>query len=250
MQKTLFTILLLFIIISGFAQDNPVIYEDTLAYHALYHVSKSNRNIKEGQYMLLRLQGDSHEAYTIGYYKNNLKDSVWREYDAQQHLLSEGRYKDGKRVGEWLAYDNREKLLSKYDFDHDTLLYFGKTGDEKNRKYPVVNAPGDTLFTVLDNPPFFLEGQSVVYRDLQFNLRIPHLTLISRTDGKSIINVTVDEHGHISNYSIAKLIGYGMEEEVIKNLKLLPADWMPGKLHGKNVTSVIQIPVQVHFLKM
>lgn len=250
MQKTLFTFLLLFITISGFAQKVQTIFQDTLRYREEYEVLKSNPKVKYGRDTLTILLGFSRKVLTTGFYRNNQKDSIWREYDVLHNLLAEGQYKEGKRIGVWTAYDKKQQAISKYDFDHDTLVYFLKNKDDSTHKYQVVNDQGDTILTTLDNPPFYVEGQAVMYRNIEDTFTIPHLALRNRADGTVVINVTIDEHGHIINYSVAKALGYGMEEETIKNIKLLPPDWMPAKLHGKNVTAVIQIPLHLQFRSM
>jgi mRNA-degrading endonuclease RelE of RelBE toxin-antitoxin system len=46
----------------------------------VFHVLKSDKNIKHGKY---KLTDKEYRIICEGFYKNNLKDSIWTDYNAK-----------------------------------------------------------------------------------------------------------------------------------------------------------------------
>ena len=57
-----------------------------------------------------------------------------------------------------------------------------------------------------------------------------------------IVTFTVDKYGKTSNFFAANPIGFGMDEEVIRVLKLIPDFWLPGLLDGEPVDVEVRFP--------
>ena len=240
MKKALLFVYLVSFYLAGYAQATKMMTRDTLSLREKYEVLKSNHRIKQGRYTLIAYY--SGKILTTGFYNNNKKDSVWREFDNKDHVIVEGHYKDGKKIGEWNYYGNNWVLTDTYDFDRHRLIYHKSTNADSTRMYQVINGT-DTIGTVMDRPPVFLGGESIMYRTLMFNLRFPAEARAKRVSGRVLVAFTVDGQGHTRDYKVLQHLGYGCDEEALRVIKLIPDDWVPGVLNGKNVPVIIRIPV-------
>jgi len=245
MKKSLFTIILFFLVHICFAQETQTVVRDSSNYREVFEVLKSDKNIKQGQYLVTAMNGS--RTVTTGFYKNNRKDSIWREYDSRKNVIAEGRYKQGKRVGEWAAYGNKQQLLSKYDFDKDRLMFFADSADAKTKKYKTINSPGDTVFTTMDRPPLYITGKSTVARYLTYNIKYPVSARREHATGTVVITFTIDEYGHAKDHIITKSVSHDCDVEALRAVKALPDDWLPGKLNGKKVAALIEMPIVFYF---
>src|SRR5688572_26224979 len=114
-----------------------------------YFALITDKKIKHGKYKRI----DTYSKFVLeeGYYKQNLKDSLWVEYlQGTPHKLKEGyyfkgkktgvwrecvftgsaiylkekgAYKDDVRVGPWPLYNEKGETIEVYDFSRDSLLY-------------------------------------------------------------------------------------------------------------------------------
>ena len=182
-----------------------------------FFVLKSDKNIKDGPYAAYSRYGG--KLLYEGFYKNNVRDSIWSSY----------------------GYEG--ELEVKYDYTHKKLLaYFPSKYIADIKTYNVING-ADTLNSALDQPPIFVDGDSTLGQLYINNLRYPAEARINNVQGKVLIAITVDSSGHIANYRIKKFIGGGCAEEGLRVVKLIRGDWLPGILNGKPVTSEYILPI-------
>jgi len=230
-----------------FAQATTKVTKDSLVYREKYSVLKSNPKIKEGEYALTLAA--STKILTTGFYKNNKKDGLWHDYDFKDFVVSEGRYEDGKKVGEWKYFGEMWKLTNSYDFTTHQLTFHDPTKQDSINVYKVVRGPHDTISTKLDYGPIYLSGEYVMYRPLLYEVVAPPQAVKNHVADRVFVSFTVDENGHARDYHADNHVGYGCEEEAIRLVKLIPNDWVPGRLKGKNVAVVLRIPVGFNFRK-
>src|ERR1700761_6587164 len=93
----------------------------------VFYVLKSDKNIKEGAYYRYTLYGNN--MVCEGFYKNNLKDSLWKYYSFtfKNRLSAIGNYKNDQRVGVWNFYNYMGDLKLQYDYT-DKKVVFIKAG--------------------------------------------------------------------------------------------------------------------------
>lgn len=240
MKKLIAPLSLLLIVNLCFGQATTKITKDSLAFREKYEVLKSNPNIKQGKYTLLVIS--SGKILTTGSYKNNLKDGKWHEYNSQGYTAVEGTYKNGKKVGEWGYYGKMWELLNKYNFDTHTLIYHKGVKADSTTYYKVIRGK-DTIDAIMDRPPIYLSGNEIMLRNLMYNVQYPPQALAAKAYGKVVIAFTIDEQGHTRDYKVVQKLGYGLDEEALKQVSSIPEDWVPGILDGKAVPVVVQLPV-------
>jgi len=240
MKKPITTFCLALLGLSGFAQATRTAVKDTLNTQEKYTVLKSDPRIRQGKYTLY--DRPTGKILTTGFYTNNKKNGIWRDYNYKDRVIAEGEYKDGQKVGEWKYYDDLWRLSDKYDFSRNALTYHRATHADSIRIYQVPRGK-DTLSVRLDRPPIYLGGDALMYRNLQYNLPYPADAQRRKISAKVIISFTVDENGNTRDYQIYQGASYDLNLAAMKAIKLIPNAWVPGMLHGKNVPVVLHLPV-------
>lgn len=200
-----------------------------------FSVLKSDKKIKQGVYKAATPFNDA--PFCEGYYKNNLKDSLWVYLGYGRKILASGYYKGDKRVGNWKTYNFDGSLKLKYDFTNNKLIYLSPTEKDSTRLYNTTT-PGGIKRMKLDRPPLFLNGGAVLARAINY----PKKARESMVQGTVIIGITIDENGVTTNYRVKQSLGSGCDEEAMRAAKLSYGNWLPGVLDGKAVKVEYEMP--------
>jgi protein TonB len=104
------------------------------------------------------------------------------------------------------------------------------TEDEKVRPFGEVE--------ILPQPDGGMAGWA---KFLQKNLRYPALARESNISGKVFVSFIVEKDGQLTDIKIVRGLGYGLDEETIRVLKLAKA-WKPGIQNGRPVRVAYSIP--------
>ncbi len=147
-------------------------------------------------------------------------------------------------TGVWGFYDYNGELEQSYDFTSNTLIFQKPDIAMDTIKYKEL-IEQDTIDTKHDKPALLKGVKSGLYYFLARIYRYPDDAKRNRIQGKAIISVTVDQDGNPVSYKIKNRIGGGIDEEVIRVVKLAPYGWMPGILNGKKVISESILPITV-----
>jgi TonB family protein len=224
-----------------FAQTTRRTNED-LNTKEVFYVLKSDKNIKEGTYF--RYTNFGNKLVCEGFYKNNLKDSLWKYYSfrVENKLSASGSYKSDKRVGLWNFYTYTGDLRLQYDYTDKKVLFVKGSSRDSSAKFNVISG-ADTVKTLLERPPIFLESDEGFGRPLFTGLRYPLDAKNANIQGKVLIAFTIDQNGNVSNYRVKKELGYGCDEEALNAVKRLTAEWLPGMLNGNPVVVEYEIPI-------
>jgi protein TonB len=98
----------------------------------------------------------------------------------------------------------------------------------------------ETIATV-EVMPQFPGGETAWSKFLQKNLRYPQEAIDAGVSGKVFISFVVEKDGHLSNITVMRGVGYGLEQEAIRVLKLVPP-WKPGIQNGQPVRVQYNMP--------
>jgi protein TonB len=88
---------------------------------------------------------------------------------------------------------------------------------------PASSAP----FVAVEKMPEFTGGQAALLRYLQKHLRYPGSALAAGVGGRVFMSFVVGADGSISEVTILKGLGYGLDEEAQRVVRQMPA-WVPG----------------------
>lgn len=269
MQKSYRHIFLLFLIPAlGFSQELKVVKEHPYENVYLeYHVQAQHPKIREGLYQ--KFITSSLRLVERGYYKNNLKDSLWVHlnilgdttesgnyskglkngywkkwiFPSGNAVIScEGNYKDDKHVGVWTFSKPDGSLDHKYDYSTSQVVEYGKSNDAST----IIDGK-DTITAIIDKPAIHIGGMDTLYEILARNIRMP---IQVRWDRKAnfhyrvFVSFVVDENGRLKNYAIARGDNKACNEEAIRAVKLWDdGNWVHGYYNGHAVKVMQMVPV-------
>ncbi|WP_165852060.1 energy transducer TonB [Mucilaginibacter terrenus] len=234
-MKSVTSIILLFISPIVFAQTKRVTRE-TPQGTVKYFVLKSDKKIKTGSYEIYAENGPS--VTVRGFYKDDLKDSLW-QFFAQQKLVAEEHYKNGNKCDIWTGYNRGFERL-KYDpVKNDLSLYIPAKMDSMFNITPLGMPPG----AVLERHPIYLGGNYTIAYLLASNIRYPATARTQNKQGELTLTLSIDEEGNMANCFIKDKLGYGLDNEVLRVAQMLPGSWVPAMAGGKKVAAQIDIPI-------
>jgi TonB family protein len=93
-----------------------------------------------------------------------------------------------------------------------------------------VNKP----MTVADEQPTFPGGATAYRNFLQQNVHYPDAAKAKEVSGDVFVSFIVDEAGRLLDVEVIKGIGYGLDEEALRLVRLMPW-WTPARSNGKPI---------------
>lgn len=91
--------------------------------------------------------------------------------------------------------------------------------------------------------PEFPGGQNALYNYVNNNIEYPEKAIDDNTTGTVRVSFVVDENGKVTRPQIVgNKLGNGLDEQALKAVTNMPA-WKPGKVHGKNVKTRLELPI-------
>jgi protein TonB len=90
----------------------------------------------------------------------------------------------------------------------------------------------------------FPGGKTEMYKFLLKNLIYPEKALKANVLGRVFLQLKIDSAGSIVNVKVLKGPGFGLEEECIRVVKLMPA-WQPARISGKSTSSIYNLPINI-----
>jgi periplasmic protein TonB len=97
-----------------------------------------------------------------------------------------------------------------------------------------------TLATI-EVMPQFPGGEAAWQKFLQKHLHYPPQAIDAGIGGKVLISFIVERDGHLSDIAIVRGVGYGLDEEAQRVMKIAPA-WSPGIQNGQKVRVRYMMP--------
>jgi protein TonB len=112
--------------------------------------------------------------------------------------------------------------------DPNAVATTGPTGPTSGPADATETTPATTEpFIAVEKMPEFAGGQAALLRYLQKHLRYPSSALAAGVGGRVFMSFVVGADGSISDVTILKGLGYGLDEEAQHVVRQMPA-WVPG----------------------
>jgi periplasmic protein TonB len=108
-----------------------------------------------------------------------------------------------------------------------------------------INSNSVEIIEKPDQVAEFQGGMGALGKFLQKNLKYPEKAFRANVSGKVYVEFMVESDGTLTNFNNLKSVGFGIDEEAIRVLKLSPK-WIPAKHKGRNVRSRFTIPMSMH----
>lgn len=197
-----------------------------------FYVLNSNALVKHGQYKKI-----SYYDYLIaeGYFKNDMKDSLWVYYGYRNAISSFGHYSLDKKVGEWTYNNFKEEVLFKMNFDNDSMLYYNWSIATEKEINIFVN--DNWLLKKITSPAIAFDNENNVVTTIA---DYPQLAIDQDIQGEVIIEIIVDENGKALEYSVFKSAHDMLDKPVLNAVKNIPK-WKPAIFENKNVKSKVYL---------
>jgi protein TonB len=110
----------------------------------------------------------------------------------------------------------------------DAATSVGDTKDGSSTVNGPATAPASSEpFVYVEKMPEFMGGQEALLRYLRTHLRYPGTALAAGMGGRVFMSFVVGADGTISDVTILKGLGYGLDEEAQRVVRQMPA-WTPG----------------------
>jgi protein TonB len=101
---------------------------------------------------------------------------------------------------------------------------------------------------VVEKTPQFHGGEEALIKFLQDNIHYKESAKSAGINGRVYASFIVNSKGEIEAIKIIHGLGYGLDEEVIRVLNLMPK-WEPGYYHGAAVSTIFNIPIAFNVLQ-
>lgn len=88
----------------------------------------------------------------------------------------------------------------------------------------------------------FPGGETAMLKFLTDSLRYPKEARKKNIQGKVFVHFIVTETGELKNIEVLKGLPYGLSQEAIRVVQLMPK-WIPGSQLGKNVPMQFTLPI-------
>lgn len=98
----------------------------------------------------------------------------------------------------------------------------------------------------MSSPPLFIGGMDKLNTFLESSIVYPSDAVDNEIQGVVIVNFTVEKDGSLSNIKTDKKLGFGIDEEAIRVLKLTKK-WYPAMQNGKAVSVAYSMPIKFSF---
>jgi protein TonB len=99
----------------------------------------------------------------------------------------------------------------------------------------------------VDSPPEFEGGLAALNKFIASQLRYPEIASREGQEGKVYIRFVVDETGKVCDLMLMNRAGFGMDEEALRVVSLIPKFKSPAKVQGEAVKAYYQVPIRFHY---
>ena len=107
---------------------------------------------------------------------------------------------------------------------------------------PAAAPAAPTIYFTAEEMPAFPGGNTAMLTFLGRKLNYPAAALDHQVSGKVHVTFTVDAEGHLHNPHVVRGLGFGLDEEALRLVRIMPW-WTPGKINGQPVWVSVTLPI-------
>lgn len=119
----------------------------------------------------------------------------------------------------------------------------GGTGNVTTAVTSTLNV-GPTELVFVDSAPEFEGGMKALYKFVSANVKYPEGASERGKGGTVYVKFVVDEKGKVGKLSLLNNVGYGMDEEALRVIAMIPNFKTPAKVKGEAVKVYYQLPIK------
>jgi hypothetical protein len=213
---------------------------------ATFYVLANNDTVKQGDYQIKAYTGN--RILLKGTYNNNKKVGLWveqyygKDYKGPKAI---GQYDNDVKTGDWTYFNFEGDTVQIYNWTENKVV-FSKLCGIDTKEYTVIEDGVENKIK-LDCPPTCAAGNDYFlyefWRDIgeQANLFKKVGNVLYQL--KTKISITINENSSITDISYSTDEKNELKEIIEKFIKSYR--WIPGKKHGKDVTTKIEFSVNL-----
>lgn len=239
MKILLLAILLACIALTGYSQElrNITLKDRKSSVIEEYTVLKNERDVRHGEYVKMHEDGN---LIKTGFYKNNLRDSLWVIYAKNGvDTLTFGMYKNDRQIGPWVINDSDGALDYVYNFTTRKISLYNWRG--QSNRFQVLTE-GRWVEQEIDNPPMMLDGNDPI-KIIARNIEYPIRAWRGGIDGEVVVSFVVDSLGRMGSVNLKKTVDPDLDKEALRIFKTVDFDWHPAQKDDKYITVRYSLPV-------
>lgn len=258
MKKFLFTIAILFLGFTAFAQNKKVAVMET---KNIQGVSAFQGNIVRGGMETAVANAKGYEAYDRAAFDVILKEQNFQRSGAvddnqiremgimagvQYVLVTEASTEDGYFyiLAKLLDVETGQFMKSAEELCESTPMEIKNACAKLGTQLFGMDGEIVEAFTIIEEMPDFPGGTQKLNEYLAKNIKYPKLAKECGVQGQVFVSFVVEVDGSVSNVNVEYSLGAGCDEEAVRVVKSMPK-WKPGKSHGKSLRVRYILPV--HF---
>lgn len=185
----------------------------------------------------------TNEVFYVLQSDTSVRHGAYQLLMPKRKTVVKGQYNSGRKSGIWESYEEDGSLRMSYDYDTDKFIAC-HIKKEDNRTYRLAQSLS-LLDTSISQKPVSLWPDTYIYSFLSKNLRYPEAAVEYGMGGKVLVSFVVDSYGHPGQFEVKNPIGFGMDEEAIRVLLLLPDLWLPGMV--KDIPTAMEVTMPLTF---
>jgi protein TonB len=105
-----------------------------------------------------------------------------------------------------------------------------------------VSDPAQAIHFFADEMPAFPGGEAAFQQFIRAKINYPAAALNKGISGKVHVRFIVDADGRIRDAEVLKGLGYGLDQEALRLVRIMPW-WTPGRLNGQPVRVSYTLPI-------
>ncbi len=118
-----------------------------------------------------------------------------------------------------------------------------KTPQEK-QKVKEQKGKNEEVFTVVENQPEFIGGQTAMIEFLTKNIVYPKAEREKGIQGTVYVTFIVETDGNLSNVKVIRGVNKALDNEAVRVVKLMEKKWKAGTFKGKPVRVQFNLPIK------
>jgi len=168
-----------------------------------------------------------------------------RAYDGRLNIYEKGQYANNSKVGIWEYYGEGE-LQQKVNYDTYELVFTKPfIGISESFILDGSNLKDNNTGKV----PTLLGGSSKLFQLMLSNIHYPADAQRMGVEGKIFVSATITKDGKMIDEHVEIGKGFGLDEEALRVIKLIPDDWFPLMIDGKAVETKVVLPINFKLAK-
>ncbi|MGL2965024.1 TonB family protein [Flavobacterium sp. XGLA_31] len=189
---------------------------------------------------------DSEKLGTDNYYKiSNYWDQKGNQTvidgngnceTSNESYTENGAYKNGYKEGDWYGKGTKKSLGTYHESYENGHFVYGVLTDETGTTFN---------YKVLEKKPEPKKGLADFYQYIGNHFSYTNKAIRNKIKGKLYLKFIIDKEGKITEVSIIKGLGYGLDEEAIRVVSSYE-NWIPGEQKGRKVRCQYSLPITVN----